>query len=52
MKQAWKVRKTAHNDKEMKVKTNKNIYAFARWVDTSNHARAGSWTGMVVSGIL
>ena len=31
---------------------NKNIYCFARWVDTSDPSRAGSWTKMVTSGIL
>jgi len=28
------------------------MYCYARWIDTSNLARAGSWTDMVVSGIL
>jgi len=31
---------------------NLNIYAFARWIDTTNPARAGAWTDMVTTGIL
>ena len=31
---------------------NLNIYAFARWIDTTNAARAGSWTELTTRGIL
>lgn len=31
---------------------NLNIYAFARWIDTSNAARAGAWTELSTRGIL